>query len=420
MKWNELEPAGRYKKAQKEGRKHLENRPYLVPLMGLVLGLLIVGAIWVSRSSNYTFRPSEAHVVYLFDKGQRRVLDTKAKTVGELVDRLNLHLINEDVVEPTLDTPIVEDNFRINVYHARPVTVVDGSAKTVTLTAQRSPRVVAEDAGLKVNAEDIATFSQGNLKENVIGEQVVVTRAVPVTLNLYGTQVSTYTRAINVAGLLFEKRIKLDNGESVRPSGGTPIKPGMQVFVLSKGSKVITEEQAIKIPVQTQADPTLSFGTTVTRQKGAEGKKLVTYLVTKKDGKDVRKLIQQAVIEEPVPKIVAKGTTIDINGDKSGLMRTAGISSSDYGYVNYIISRESGWCPTKAQGEIGYCPAYHGVPSYGGYGLGQATPGSKMATAGSDWATNPVTQLEWCDGYAQRTYGGWSGAYSHWVAYHFW
>ncbi len=420
MKWNQLEPIERYQKAQKKGKLHLKNKPYLIPLMGLVLGVCIVGAIWVSRSSAKSFRPSEAHVVLLFDKGQRQVLDTKAKTVGELINRLNLHLINEDVVEPAQDTPIVEDNFRINIYHARPVTVVDGSSKSVTLTAQRSPREVAEKAGVKVNSEDIATFAQGTLKNNVIGEQVVIARATPVTLNLYGTQVSTYTQAKNVAGLLYEKRIKLDNGESVRPAGNTPIKAGMQVFVLSKGSKVITVEEAISIPVQTQADPSLSFGTNVTRQKGAPGKKLVTYLITKNKGKTERKLIQEAVIEAPVPKIVAKGTTIDINGDKSSLMRAAGIASYDYGYVNYIVSRESGWCPTKAQGEVGYCPGYHGVPSYGGYGLCQSTPGVKMSTAGSDWATNPITQLRWCDGYAQRTYGGWGGAYNHWVNYHFW
>jgi len=42
-----------------------------------------------------------------------------------------------------------------------------------------------------------------------------------------------------------------------------------------------------------------------------------------------------------------------------------------------------------------------------------------MATAGADWATNPITQLRWCSGYASR-YGGWAGSYNHWLAYHSW
>jgi hypothetical protein len=70
---------------------------------------------------------------------------------------------------------------------------------------------------------------------------------------------------------------------------------------------------------------------------------------------------------------------------------------------------------------VGTCPAYSGsVPSYGGYGLCQSTPGSKMATAGSDWATNPITQLRWCSGYATSKYGGWAGAYSFWYSHYYW
>lgn len=421
MKLTRPRPIKKYKEVHLEGKRHLKRRPYLIPLLGLVLGLCIVTAIWISGSGGRTFRPSDAHVVFLFDKGQRRVLDTRAETVGDLIKRLNLRLIDQDVVEPARDTPIVEDNFRINIYHARPVTVVDGTNRNVTLTAQRSPRVVAQSAGLQVNPEDIATFTQGNLKENVIGEQVVVSRATPVVLNLYGTQVASYTQAKTVAGLLAEKHIKLDNGENVNPAAPTFLTPGMQIFVLAKGTQVATIEEPIEIPTQEVGDPTLSFGSTAVRQPGSAGKKLVTYLITSQGGKETaRKLIQEAIIQAPVPKIIAKGTTIDINGDKSGLMSAAGIHSSDYGYVNYIVSRESGWCPTKAQGEIGHCPAYHGVPPYGGYGLGQATPGSKMSSAGADWATNPVTQLKWANGYALARFGSWGAAYNYWVAHHNW
>ncbi len=409
------------KKLRHRGKQHLERRPYIVPLLGLLIGICVAIAIWVGHGSSASFRPSDAHIVYLYDGGKKQVLDTKALTVGELVHRLGLQLIPQDVVEPTVDTPIVEDNFRINIYRARPVVVVDGDNKTVTLTAQRSPRVVAEDAGLRVKAEDIATFDQGSLKENIIGEKVVVSRATPIALNLYGTKVNTYTQAKTVSGLLSEKQIKLENGETVNPALDTPIKSHMPIFILAKGSRVVTVEEPAPIPEQTVSDPSLSFGTTVVRQKGSPGKKLSTYLVTEQKGKPpVRKLIQQAIIEPPVPKIIAKGTTIDIAGDKSGLMKSAGISSGDYAFVNYIVSRESGWCPTKAQGEWGSCPAYHGVPPYGGYGLCQSTPGSKMSSAGSDWKTNPITQLRWCSSYAQGTYGGWAGAYNHWLAYHFW
>ncbi len=96
-----------------------------------------------------------------------------------------------------------------------------------------------------------------------------------------------------------------------------------------------------------------------------------------------------------------------VGSDKEALMSAAGISSSDFQYVDMIISRESGW-NASAQN-----PA-------GGYGLCQAVPGSKMSSAGSDWQTNPVTQLKWCSSYAEGRYGSWAGAASFWQRNHWW
>lgn len=50
--------------------------------------------------------------------------------------------------------------------------------------------------------------------------------------------------------------------------------------------------------------------------------------------------------------------------------------------------------------------------SSGAYGLVQALPGSKMASAGSDWRTNPATQIKWGLGYMNDRYGSACGAWS--------
>jgi uncharacterized protein YabE (DUF348 family) len=395
-----------FHRAHRRSRRHIKRRPYLIPIFGLVLGLIIVGLVVYSKGG-HTYTQSDYHVVFVFDNGKKRTVDTQAPTVGSLIGRLNLHLIPQDVVEPSLDTPIVEDNFRINIYHARPVTIVDGTDKSVTLTAQKSARVVAQSAGLHVNPEDIASFSQGDIRNNVIGEQVVISRATPISLNLYGTQVASYTQGRTVAQMLREKHITLDNGESVDPDVKTPITPNMQIFILAKGSKVETTQEDIPFPTQQVNDFTLSFGTTVVRQKGALGKQAVTYLITaKKDGTTDKKVIQQAVIQAPVPQVEAIGATIAIGGDKTAIMSQAGIAPGDYAYANFIISHESGWRVTAAN------------PS-GAYGLCQALPGSKMSSAGGDWQTNPITQLHWCSGYAAK-FGGWGPAYNYWLSHHYW
>lgn len=51
--------------------------------------------------------------------------------------------------------------------------------------------------------------------------------------------------------------------------------------------------------------------------------------------------------------------------------------------------------------------------SSGAYGIPQALPGSKMASAGADWATNPATQITWGLGYISARYGSPCGAWGH-------
>jgi hypothetical protein len=49
----------------------------------------------------------------------------------------------------------------------------------------------------------------------------------------------------------------------------------------------------------------------------------------------------------------------------------------------------------------------------GAHGIPQALPGSKMRSAGSDWRTNPVTQIAWGLAYVHRRYSTPCGALSH-------
>jgi Transglycosylase SLT domain len=57
-------------------------------------------------------------------------------------------------------------------------------------------------------------------------------------------------------------------------------------------------------------------------------------------------------------------------------------------------------------------------PSSGAYGIPQALPATKMASAGSDWRTNPATQIRWGLGYIRTVYGSPNNAWSFWQAHH--
>ncbi|MFC9792097.1 transglycosylase SLT domain-containing protein [Streptomyces sp. NPDC057695] len=56
-------------------------------------------------------------------------------------------------------------------------------------------------------------------------------------------------------------------------------------------------------------------------------------------------------------------------------------------------------------------------PGSGAYGLVQALPGNKMASAGADWQTNPATQIKWGLNYMNSRYGSPCGAWSFWQSH---
>lgn len=384
---------------------------------GLVLMLLTIVFIVVMSGGAPKLRSTDTHVVIISHDKTEQAVPTRARTVNEVLKRFDIKVKPGDVVEPDLETPIVTDNFRINVYRAVPVTIVDGGRKIFAYSAASTPRSIVKQAGLEVYPEDKLELlpAENFLMEASIGERVVIQRSTPVNVNIYGTPVQLRSRAKTVGDLLVERGLKLDGDDVVQPTRNTKVSANMQIYLLRQGQKVVTEESTIAMPEEVVEDGNLTFGTTALRQQGSPGKKVITYLIESKDGKETRRVLQEITTQEPVKQIVAKGKAVQIPSDKQAVMAAAGIRPSDYPYVDFIISHESGWCPTKMQGQVGVCPPYapESIPAGLGYGLGQATPGTKMSPFGDDWKTSAVTQLKWATNYANR-YGGWPGAYETW------
>jgi uncharacterized protein YabE (DUF348 family) len=407
--------------------KRVSRHPaFTIPLLTIgSLILLTVAVLTLFNGGSPKLTRTDSHIVIITHDDIEQTVPTRADTVQEVLKRFDIKVNDGDVVEPALDTQIATDNFRINVYRAVPVTIVDGATKQFTYSAATTPRSIVKQAGIEVFPEDSLKLlpTSNFLQEGSIGQRVVIDRATPVNVNLFGTPVVMRTHAKTVGDLLTERGLLVQNDDVVQPSSKSPLTANMQVFVLHRGQKVVTEESTIDMPTQIIEDSSLSFGTTAVRQQGSSGKKLTTYLIeTKSDGTETRKEIQQITTVQPVTQIIARGKAVQIPSDKQAVMAAAGIAASDMPYVDYIISHESGWCPTKLQGHPGVCPPYAPaeIPAGLGYGLGQATPGSKMAPFGADWQTSAVTQLRWATSYAVGRYGTWGAAYNHWTVSHNW
>lgn len=83
------------------------------------------------------------------------------------------------------------------------------------------------------------------------------------------------------------------------------------------------------------------------------------------------------------------------------LMPQFGFGSDQFGCLDSLWTRESNWDPVAHN------------PSSGAHGIPQSLPGSKMASVGPDWETNPVTQITWGLGYIQDRYGSPCSAWAH-------
>ena len=327
----------------------------------VLLALFFVFLIKIGSNSTFAegntdettvFDATAPKYVSFFADGRKLTVKTDARTVGEALQRAGIELNQGDIVEPGQETEINADNYFINVYRARPVIIKDGVKELYLMTASFDPTVIAKEAEVTVYDGD---------------------------------------------------EIKLSTNTNFLETGVA------SVYVLSRnGGRTVTEEVEIPFSEQTISDSSLASGKTEVRQLGEVGTKRVYYNVKYVNNVEVeREVVKEEVIREPVARITAVGSKRSLPPESETCAewaRQAGVSEADLAAAIDIIYHESG-CRVDARN------AYSGA-----YGIPQALPGSKMASAGADWETNPVTQIRWMAGYVSR-YGGWQGAVDFWYAH---
>ena len=119
-----------------------------------------------------------------------------------------------------------------------------------------------------------------------------------------------------------------------------------------------------------------------------------------------------AAMPDPAGAVGAPGAVTVPAPDPGTAQSIAWNMMSSFGYdpntqfscLDSIWTRESGW-------------RWNAANASGAYGIPQALPGSKMASAWADWQTNPATQIKWGLGYIQSIYGTPCGAWSFWQAH---
>ncbi|MBP5675287.1 G5 domain-containing protein [Candidatus Saccharibacteria bacterium] len=332
-------------------------------LVGLVFGFLVIGNISRAHAEdvlnaieNDSESISDTHFVTFHENGSSLTIKTDAKTVEDALKRAKIEVAPEDVVDPKRDAKI-SDDYHINIYRARPVIVSDGLTKKYIMSASYDKETLAKEAGFKIYDGDVI-------------------------------ELKVETAKVLEAGLTDTYEIK------------------------RKGGTTITVEEEIPYAEKTEQDSSLAAGQKKEKQIGELGKRVITYEVKFKDGVEVeRTKVSEEVTKQPVDKItvvgskVAEVTATPDHATCESWMRAAGIAEGDMETAWWIIFKESK-CRYNATNR-----------SSGAYGIPQALPGKKMAAAGADWETNPVTQIKWMISYVNGRYGGWEGAKAWWLSH---
>ena len=239
------------------------------------------------------------------------------------------------------------------------------------------------------------------------------------------TQAETWGQALSDAGVSVD-----DNDTASVDLTAAPV-DGAVVTVVHASVTQTNVDTAIKAGTTEKPDPTLAKGET----EGVDGVSRTVYNVVTRGGKEVsRTVVSTAVVKPATNAVVLVGTkeataaattpatpnnssssssggnaTLAAAGtDAASAQAIAKSMMSSYGWDDTQFSclvklwnRESGW----------NYQAYNA--SSGATGIPQALPGSKMASAGSDWATNPATQIKWGLGYISERYSNPCGAWAH-------
>jgi len=354
--------------------------------------------------SNHASADAGHKIVSIYAGGEKKVVTTDLTTVRDALTKAKIQLEASDVVEPGLDTTIPDGYFNINVYRAMPYRVLDGQRSVLTRSALRSPRLIAQQAGVTVyEQDDVQLKPVDNMAEaGTVGQDIVIDRATVATVSVDGQPLELRSHGTTVGDLLKDNGIDVSGSDTVSPSIDTRLEAGMKISVARVRVKVETTDEVIAAPVQEISDNTQLRGYKKVKSEGSDGLRRVTSIVTYDNGRVVEtKEVKSEVITEAVTRVEIVGTKVQYTNDAIQLgydMAAArGWTGSQWDALYSLWMKESGWNPNSVNNGSGAC----GIP--------QAYPCSKITDKSA------AGQIKWGLDYIAGRYGNPAAAWAYWL-----
>lgn len=251
------------------------------------------------------FTRSDA-VVELSVDGVSESVETRADTVGELLDEQGVIVHERDLVEPAADAALTSGD-PVMVRHARQVQVVIDGQPTQIWTTALTVENALEQFG--VRAADAEVSASRSERVPLTGARIGVKYPDQVTVLHDQRRTTVVTTADTVAGVLREARISVGRDDLLNVGMGRKVETGLQVVVTRVAQREVKKGFSIDHSVIRRADPSRFEGYEKVIQRGRDGRAVVITRVTRHDGVIVReRKIERRVVSTPVRGIVVYGT----------------------------------------------------------------------------------------------------------------
>lgn len=302
--------------------------------------------------------------VTLVVDGVSKTIAVREDTVAEVLELENLELGQHDVVLPGPDTE-VSDDMEISVAYGRPLEVtVDGERRVVWTTA-RTVGQALQMLDLGATDSKLSTSrSTGITREGLTME---IATAKDVTITVAGTP-QNIRIAGTVADVLAEAGVTPDADDKVTPAPATELEDGMAVSFVAVEVKESSKNVGIDFTKKSVKTDDLFEGTTKVKTKGVDGVAREIYTDVYEDGKLISSTLKETVVStQPVQQVTLVGTkkrpvATTQSSSSSSSSSTSSSSSSGAG-IN--LAREAMWdriaqCESTGRWSINTGNGYYG------------------------------------------------------------
>jgi uncharacterized protein YabE (DUF348 family) len=388
-------------------RKHTAFYGLYISIACLLVGLIGFFAIASPAKADSTQPAVGDRLITVHDNGVERAFMTRASSLRQALSDAKFAIDSQDTVEPGLDSQLVASNYEVNIYRARPVTIVDGAVRQKVLSSARTSVQIAKTANITLYPEDMTSLdvNVGTTAQDT-GLQMTITRATPFTFTLYGKTITARTQAKTVGDMLKEKNINLASDDRLSVDRSAPISSNLSVRVWREGKQTVTVDEAVPFTTDQVKDADQPLGYKQVQTPGVDGSQSVTYEVMIQDGKEVsRTKIASISTKQMVKQVEVVGAKLPTPTNPTEaqalghqMMLAYGFGEDQWPCLYNLWMHESGWRVDAGNAS-------------GAYGIPQALPGSKM---GVGWQTDAAAQIQWGLGYVKGRYGTPCGAWGIW------